>query len=299
MKISESNTHDTVILNIVLVNWYGAVDTRQCLESLESFGERNFVVTVVDNSMNQDGIREICKQFSFVEYVYAESNIGFAAGCNRGFYKYNNDSIRFTLFLNNDTIVTRPFIAEIIGWMNDNPNVGAVSPLINYAHDVAVPWFHGSSIDELTLMTIHRNDLCVSSPTVVPWLTGCAMLVSNQAFNEVAGFDESFFLYYEDVDISLRMRQLGYELYVYPVPAVLHKVSQSSSKVSRVSLYYSVRNKVHVLRRHFPFKVVQGMIPYLKSTLGEIKRGDESLLSKIRSCITVFLACWCGLTCRI
>ncbi len=275
--------------HVVILDWCGADDTEECLNSLLHY-EPCVTITVIDNSSNHSACEILAEKFDTVRFIFNDVNRGFAGGCNQGFLHSLDIGARFTLFLNNDTVVTQPFIDEIVVWMCDHKSVGAVSPLINYYSNPDVAWFHGSVIDTLTMDIVHENESQKFCPTAVPWLTGCAMMVSNSVFSLVNGFDETFFMYSEDVDISLRMRSMDFELFVYPIISVLHKVSKSTSRVSEKSLFYSIRNKLWILRRHYPSDVYVGMKHLVVSSVRYVIRSDNSILCKINLLFVCFRA---------
>jgi GT2 family glycosyltransferase len=280
--------------HVVIINWNGEVDTFECLESLFRY-EQNIATTVIDNSSNHSPCCALAGHFHEVRFVYNDANIGFASACNQGVRLDSCAEIPYTLFLNNDTVITKSFIGEITAWMDEHKNVAAVSPVINYHFDPEQPWFSGSRIDEANIDIVHCNHTIPSAPIRVPWLTGCALLIRNDCFNLVGGFDESFFMYSEDVDLSLKFSNAGFDLVIYPVMSVLHKVGQSSKKVSVISSYYAVRNKIIIIRRYYPTKLLRGLLYILRSNLAFVVKSDSSLIIKVRLLFTVLLACSHGL----
>jgi GT2 family glycosyltransferase len=274
---------------VIVLDWYGADDTEECLHSLLQY-EPSVKVTVIDNSDDHSACQVLATKFDSVNFIFNEVNRGFAGGCNQGFLLSAQSGARFTMFLNNDTVITQSFIDEVTEWMSNNEGVGAVSPMINYYSTPDVAWFHGSVVNPINMEIIHENESQKLCPTSVPWLTGCAMIVSNDVFSVVSGFDETFFMYSEDVDVSLRMTSMGFDLFVYPIMSVLHKVSKSTSKVSEKSLFYSIRNKILVLRKHYPSKLFVGSKHLLWSSFRDVIRSDKSILRKFALLFVCFSA---------
>jgi GT2 family glycosyltransferase len=289
------STSHVLSCHVVIINWNGEVDTFECLESLFRY-EQNIATTVIDNSNNHSPCCALAGQFREVRFVYNDANIGFASACNQGVRLDGCAGIPYTLFLNNDTVITKSFIGEITAWMDANINVAAVSPVINYHFDPEQPWFSGSMIDEATIDIVHCNHTIPSAPIRVPWLTGCALLVRNDHFNLVGGFDESFFMYSEDVDLSLKFSNAGFDLIIYPIMSVLHKVGQSSKKVSVVSTYYAVRNKIMIIRRYYPTKLMQGVLHILRANLSFVAKSESSVASRLKLLYTIVVAVFQGLT---
>ncbi len=288
LREAKSNCH------VVILDWRGADDTEECLHSLLHY-EPNVTITVIDNSDNHSACQLLADKFDDIEFVFNDVNRGFAGGCNQGFLHSVDRGARFTLFLNNDTVTTRPFIDEITAWMDSNIDVAAVSPVINYHSDPEKPWFSGSLIDKTNMDIVHCNLTYPLVPTIVPWLTGCALFVRNEHFRHVGGFDESFFLYSEDVDLSFKLVNSGYKLVIYPLMSVLHKVAQSSNKVSNVSTYYALRNKILILRRYFPSKLALGLAYIARLSIGHCMKSDNPIALKIKLMCTILMACVRGL----
>ena len=284
--------------HVVILNWYGTDDTDECLRTLLHH-EPTIDITVIDNSEDHSGIHKLADKYCGVEFVFNATNVGFAAGCNQGFLHSLEVGASHTLFLNNDTVIVEPFIDKIVNWMHESDNVGAVSPRINYFYAPEIPWFHASTINELTMEIVHNNDITYNSPVKVPWLTGCALFVSNAAFSRVNGFDSLLFMYSEDVDLSIKLTNAGYNLAVYPLMPVLHKVGSSSNKVSNISMYYAVRNKILIMRRYFPLRVYRGFATLFKTNLVQILKSENNADGKVKMLATLLKACFVGLTIKI
>lgn len=238
---SSSNT------NIVLVNWKGATDTRRCLESLSKCLDSSFCVTVVDNSQNLDGIREVCSGFNFVNYYDAGGNVGFADGCNAG--AKLNASCEYVLLLNNDTEVEPDFLSPLLLLLQSNEEIAACSATIYYGDKRNSVWFAGSSIDPSSGSAIHSLPSS-NSVSIVPWLTGCCILIRKAIYEELGGLNRNYFTYWEDVDLSLRLIRMGYRLAVVSESRIYHYVSSSSMKVSNATTYYYWRNRLWLVRDH-------------------------------------------------
>jgi GT2 family glycosyltransferase len=245
--IIKTNLERVPVVNIVLVNWHGSSDTLRCLRSLTMCTLPAFCVTVVDNSQNADGVREVCSEFEFVTYYDSGGNVGFAHGCNIG--SKVNHGTKYVLFLNNDTVVSPDFLSPLLRELEENSDLAACSSRIYYGERRECIWFGSSQIDYSKGAAVHVEP-CDDRVNFVPWLSGCCMMMRRSVFEIVHGFNSRYFTYWEDVDLSIRLTRLGFKLAVVPSSHVYHYVSSSSSKVSLATTYRYWRNRLWLIRSH-------------------------------------------------
>lgn len=256
--------------HIVVVNWNGHEDTEQCLVSIEKLQLANIVITVIDNSEDHEPLMTLESSFTDVHFVYNNANVGFAAACNQSMdYEWASDC-DIVHFLNNDTVVLCDYVSSVLSLFLEFEQVVAVSPCINYFYDSDKSWFCNSSVNSCTGAVVHIQDKPNIPVYYVPWISGCAIFLRTSVFNNLGRFDESLYMYCEDVDFCLKSGLAGYKMAVVSIIGVLHKVSASATKVSTVSLYYDVRNKLIICRRYFSGQ--HGVRPFIHTFLREVKR---------------------------
>lgn len=256
--------------HIVVVNWNGHEDTEQCLVSIVKLQLANIVITVIDNSEDHEPVMALDSSFLDVHFVYNKSNVGFAAACNQSIDYEWAKGCEIVHFLNNDTVVMCDYISDILSLLSEHNQIAAISPCINYFDDSEKSWFCNSMVNSQTGAVVHVQDKPIIPMYEVPWLTGCALFVRVSVFNKLGRFDESLFMYCEDVDFSLKCHLAGQKMAVVSVVGVLHKVSASAAKVSMTSLFYDVRNKLIICRRYFSEQY--GLRPFFHTFLRELKR---------------------------
>jgi GT2 family glycosyltransferase len=255
--------------HVVVVNWNGHDDTDHCLESFCRHHSFDMVITVIDNSENHAPLKFLESKYPNVRFVYNQSNVGFAAACNQAMKFSWALECEIVHFLNNDTVVLGPYVFDSIRLFTECDNVVATSPCVNYFHDSGQSWFCNSSVNEQTGEVIHIQTKPNQPSYLVPWLSGCSLLVRSRVFLELGGFDESLFMYCEDVDFSFKCRNAGYDLAVTSGVGLLHKVSASAAKVSMKSLFYDVRNKLVICRKYF--RQQYGFRPFVQTVLRELR----------------------------
>lgn len=241
---------------VVVVTWNGWADTAACLDSLRRISHRPLSIIVSDNGSVDETLPRLASDFPEVHVVENGENLGFAGGNNRGIARALTMAADGILVLNNDTIVEPGFIEPLVAALTEDANLGVVSPVITYPDDRGI-WFAGSEIDETTSLVHHRQFALwppqrglperISTPSV----TGCCLLARREVFEQVGGFDERFFLIFEDADWSMRIRRAGFRAAVIPESRIQHHVSASFAR-GRPGLgaFYFVRNGLLFLALH-------------------------------------------------
>ncbi|AZR74446.1 hypothetical protein BBF96_14250 [Anoxybacter fermentans] len=176
------------LLDIVIVNYNSGQEIRKCLASLRQYTCHPYQVIVVDNGSEDESL-EYLKNEENITLIVNQQNIGFAKACNQGILVGKG---KYILLLHSDIRVTdewlEPLLAEI-----EKPDVGMVVPRLVKEGDEEQPYQKG----------------------------GC-IIIKRELLNRLGLFDEEFFLYYEDLDYSLRVREKGYRV-SYPESSILHK----------------------------------------------------------------------------
>ena len=232
---------------VILVNYEGEVDTLQCLDSLRAQQGVEMCVIVVDNS-SSDTLSRHADAYPEMRLLRQNGNIGFAAGSNVGIRHALSTNCDNIFLLNNDTMLEPDCLVQLLACSQRHPDAAIVTPAIYQAPEHERPWFTGSSLDWPTFAATHTTSDVrtqeIAAPFPIPWATGCAMLIPAPAMRALSGFDERFFCYYEDVDLSLRAVQLGYSCLLCPDSVLYHKVGASVKKYRQIQSYYDTRNRL-------------------------------------------------------
>jgi GT2 family glycosyltransferase len=186
--------------------------------------------------------------------IRSEKNLGFSAGNNLGIKKAKGD---FIFFVNNDTLFAENLIEELIKPFYEIKNLGIVSPKLIYYESPNLIQYAGST--EINALTGRNkvigqgqpdnNELYKSGLTY--FAHGAAMIIRKNLIKKIGGFPESYFLYYEELDYSFRLRKLGYKIYYNCKAVVYHRVSYSVGEDSPLKIYYMTRNRILFMRRNF------------------------------------------------
>lgn len=240
-------------VTVIIVNWNGTSDTLDCLQSLadDHFPDKRIIV--VDNGSKVSPSREIQDRYPDVEVIETGANLGFTGGNNAGIAHALTLDAKYVFLLNNDAIVEPGGLCALVSAAETNPDYGILTPAISLYDDPSQWWFAGSRMDLARGVAIHDNAAVHNPKAVVselPWASGCAMLIPTSVIKALNGFDDRYFLFWEDVDLSLRCRNLGYRVGIVPGARARHKVAQSLVSVWRAGHYYYVRNNLLLVASH-------------------------------------------------
>ena len=218
-------------VNLFVLNWNGRDLTLDCLSSLEKITYPNVKVYVIDNGSSDNSVTAIRNQFSDYEIIELPENYGFARGNNAGF-ELVKQKADYTIFLNNDTIVDPNFVEPLINAMESNSTVKQSTPKIFYADNLDYIWFGGGKVSLWAGWIRHlgirqKDSMQFSFNRNVDYATGCCVCMRTVDFESIGMFDESFLMYGEDVDLSLRFRKQGGQILFVPESKIWHKVSSS------------------------------------------------------------------------
>ncbi len=234
-------------LSIILVNWKAADLLRRCLQGI--YGERERLrleFIVVDNASN-DGCGEMLRsEFPDVFFIGLSQNVGFAQASNRGAVRASGNLL---LFLNPDTQISAGALSAMRQVFWERPDAGVVGcRLLNSDGSVqasctkAFPSIAGEFLDSAGLMRRFpgwrlwsATALLPPSPGMVPvdCISGACLMIPRRLFQSVGGFDDSYFMYSEDVDLCWKVRQAGWTNYFTAVGEVVHRGGASSRQRGR------------------------------------------------------------------
>jgi GT2 family glycosyltransferase len=251
---------------IILVAWNNWKDTEDCLLSLQKLDTKglDIEVIVVDNGSTTHPISRISKKFPKVHIIEHPTNIGFSGGNNIGIKYALSKGALYIWLLNNDTFVDPQACLTLVDSLVENRGgvVGSkiyFSPGYEYHRDRykesdrgKVLWFAGGIIDWDNMYASHRgvdevDNGQYDSSEGTPFITGCSMMFTSDVVKKVGMLNESYFLYYEDVEFCLRAKDAGFNLGYVPTSKIWHKNSGSSDGPGgTVQEYYQTRNRYRI-----------------------------------------------------
>lgn len=243
-------------VSIVIVNWNGDLDTRECIASLQKINYKNYEIVLVDNGSIIDNFSEFEKTLSNIKLLRSEKNLGFSGGNNIGINYALANNVDYILLLNNDTTVKPDFLEPLLKKFLDEKEVGIVAPMINYYGEPQRVWTVGGRISRIRGSGFADSNILESKITYtdkeVSFVSGCCMLIHKDVLKRIGLFDENYFLYTEDTDFCYRVKKAGYKIYVTTQSKIFHKVNKSTKKnLPSLPLYYTTRNRLYFSRKNF------------------------------------------------
>lgn len=243
---------------IILLNWNAYFHSRNCINSLTKVNEVSFDIILVDNASTDNSHFKLKEEFPHVQFIQATQNLGFSGGNNLGLKKVLELNYVYVLLLNNDVFVDANFLYHLTNYLDFNPEVGAVQPLINHHPDRYKIWNGGGKFNRIIGKTDSRqNNNSDNCPLEIDWISGCAFMIRTSVLNQVGLFNEKYFAYYEDVDLSFRIREAGFKLVLNPSSVIYHIGGGSSNTpekrregyLSPDVHYYNTRNHIWIIRQ--------------------------------------------------
>jgi GT2 family glycosyltransferase len=255
-----------VKLSIIIVNYNSKFLLEQCLASVKkAITGIDSEIIVVDNN-STDSSKEYLKSTD-VKFIFNSDNIGFAKACNQGF---TISSGKYVLFLNPDTILSETCLADCISFFETHPDAGAVGVRMldskgNFLKEskrgTPTPSVSFYKLFGLTAIfskskmfaTYYEGHLPEKENNSVEVLSGAFMMIRRDVFEKVNGFDENFFMYGEDIDLSIRINQAGYKNYYLGKINVKHlKGGSTTYNYKYVQDFYGAMNLF--IKKHYSNK---------------------------------------------
>jgi GT2 family glycosyltransferase len=279
-------------VSVIIVNWNGWQDTLECLESLYKINYPNYDVVLIDNHSTDKSLEKIKdyakgkikpqssffnsqsvnKPLEVVEYtedeyfetpqktnhqlflIQNQDNYGFAGGNNRGIeFALKHLKPDYVLLLNNDTVVNKNFLTELVkvAEKNDNGFLGAKNYF--YQDKNVLQTVGGGNFDPEKVIALHIGSGQIDEGQydhdfTIDYVCGACMLCKVDMIQKIGLMDPEFFMYWEDVDWCIRGSNAGYKSVYAHKSKIWHKVSASSEDYSKE--YYLHRNRIYLMKKN-------------------------------------------------
>lgn len=232
------------LVSIIIVNFNGKTYLKKCLESLSKINYEKYEIIIVDNNSTDGSLESIEQSYPNIKIKKLEKNFGFAYPNNRGVELAKG---KFILFLNNDTIVDPDFINKLLVPFENDPEVGICqSLLLKPTGEI------DSSGDFIDSIGIAFSSKIKSKKThKIFSAKGASMIIKKEIFEKLGGFDEKFFLTFEDVDLGWRTWMLGYKVLISPDSIVHHLGSHTIKKINSDISFHGTKNQISMKITNF------------------------------------------------
>lgn len=251
------------IVSVVVVSRDRKKDLIECLDSYLKSSYRPIEIIVVDNASKPPIATWLSKKYPSVTLITSETNIGAAAGRNKGLATAKGEYILFT---DDDAYAECDMVKHLVWVFKENRQAGIIQPLVydkqkknllqGAGHDISlttgrIKAWGVREVDKGQYNGLREVSMC-----------GCVWMVKREVFEKIGNYDENYFIPYEDSDFSLRARNAGYKLYCYSEAKTWHqghKNTYVSPQIEWLGItsperaYRVARNKMIFMRKHSPF----------------------------------------------
>lgn len=238
---------------VVLVNYNGMPYLEEFMHSLEGQTYKNYKVVFVDSGSSDGSAMWFKRKYPQHKAFLAAKNVGYVRGCNIGMRYARKKGADYVLLLNIDTILEDNLLEELVKYSR---GVAVTTPKIYSTRDKVNIWYAGGTIDYEKGTNVHFHDERLErggdSPAhCIDFASGCCMLIPKRVLQTVGGFDEKFYMYYDDVDLCIRLKKANIRLYYISSTSLWHKVGGSYGGIRSVlTEYYCARNRLYFIRKH-------------------------------------------------
>lgn len=236
---------DNTKLSIILLNYNGYKDTLECINSIKE-NEKNidYNIVVVDNNSSDNSV-EILSKIDGITVIKRNINDGFAAGNNVGI-KYSLDKFKsdYILLLNNDTIITKDSLSKMLNSLEKDKKAGIATCKLMKANDKSSIDCYGGNINWNKVVgnfnyIKKEKDFYYSEIS-----TGACMLIKKEVFEKIGYLSEDYFMYFEDLDYSVRIVEANYKIQVVPDAIIYHKGGATAGDASPFAIKWNTRNRI-------------------------------------------------------
>ena len=262
-------------LSIVIVNYNSKLLLENCLVSIKkSIEEIETEIIIVENNSTDGSKEQLASKFPGVKVILNDENLGFAKACNQGFKIASGEYI---LFLNPDTILSETNLTDCLSFFETHPDAGAVGVrMIDNQKKFLKESKRGTPTPSASFYKLfglaaifpkskifskyYQGHLPETENNPVDVLSGAFMMVRKKLFEKLNGFDERFFMYGEDIDLSIRIMESGYKNYYLGTVSVMHlKGGSTSYNYEYIKNFYGAMNlfvKKHYVNKPFLFRLL-------------------------------------------
>lgn len=264
-KKASRRKSEKIILSIIIVGYNVEKWLVICLNSIfKNQPDIHFEVIYIDNG-SQDATLEKLSCFKCIKIVKNSSNLGFTKACNQGAAVARG---KYLLFLNSDTEILDGSLEKMVDYLEKNHSAGVIGPRLfnNHQFDLQI-----SSTGDLTpvraifsfslLKDLLPHTRLVREYLLSDWqrnsirevgaVSGAALMIRNSIFKKINGFDEQFFLYFDESDLCLRVKNLGKKIIFYPEAKIIHYGGKTTEKMPAEAHQFFLQSRFKFFKKHY------------------------------------------------
>lgn len=258
-----------VLVSIIIVNWNARENLQECLSALFKISYKNYEVILVDNGSKDDSVKFVKSNYPDIKIVESGKNLGFAGGNNLGFKQARG---KYVLFLNNDTIVTKDFLEKLVDFMEKRKDVGIVQPKILFHRPDTTLHHKINSIGSFLLssgflyhLDYGKKNKEIKDSYEIFSAYGACFLARNALLQKIGLFDDRYFAYFEETDLSHRVWLSGLKVMILPETLIYHKGAKTAQKLPSAFIqYHSFKNRIYTYLKNLEMlNLIKIFIPHL------------------------------------
>lgn len=252
-----------MLLSIIIVTYNSSDVLRNCLDSIvKNKGALDLEIILVDNnpaarSERQPFLQSLEKEYGALKLrlIQLPENRGFGAANNQG---AKHAKGQYLFILNADTIMEDDTPRQMMKFLENNPRAALVGPKLINGQKQIQEWGCGPKTS--LLKTIKNNFGFIpkhlwqtNHPLNVEWVSGAALMIRKNIFDEIQGFDENFFMYFEDEDLCWRVKDLGYDIYYLGNITIIHLGGQSfeHNEIKPLQKKFFYKSQDYFFKKHY------------------------------------------------
>lgn len=260
---------------IILINWNSFYHTNNCIQSILGSKASDYDIIVVDNGSIDGSGQTLKATYLNILLIESPENLGFSGGNNLALKYSLEQGYTYSFLLNNDTFVDTDFLTPLVNYLDSNATIGAAQPKIFFHTKRNILWNGGSIYNKIFGITYSNRYLRTEGALqkkihTVDWITGCAFFIRNAALVQSGLLSENMFMYFEDVDLSMRIQALGYKLIFLPSSIIYHIAGASNESAEKNEegysnpdkYYINFRNRIWFLKKYTPFYCMPTVLLY-------------------------------------
>lgn len=255
-------------LALCMVNYNGEQYLEGSLGSVFDLKEKLNEIILIDNASADGSLKIVKERFPTVKVIQLNENRGPATARNKGFKPASSDLI---LFMDNDVSLTPACPDRLVQELSRHPSAALAVPRVLYSHNKNTVQYDGADSHYLGLMTLHHHNFPVENLTdltrkISSLVTTC-FIVDRSKLGNGDPFDNSFFIYFEDRDLGLRTRILGYDILAVPSAWAYHGAGtkglslRASGRYAKKRVFCLIRNRWLVILKNYQFKTLLVLFP--------------------------------------
>ncbi len=280
-------------VGVLMINLNQWELTQKCVESLLKSQGVRVVIGLVDNN-SREPAPDWVENTPEISFHKNPGNYGFIAGNIKAYELVIKLGVDFVILLNNDTEVAPDALNLLVTHYEKHPDTGLATPAITYAEDRSVIWHAGGTFipRRMSVKQLYKTTADLPEKAVeVDQISGCAMMMRVDMFRKIGYQDTDLFIYHEDLEQSLKSREMGFKNYLVPKARVIHHVSITVGGVlSPFAVYFTHRNRYIFASRNLSgMNLLAFRLYYLAITLA------KTVIYPQRKCGKLVYWMWLGL----